>query len=117
MSEFKARGVEKLATGFCHFYLPYFDLRGCAVERVADYRMMFGGEVGANLVRAAGMDKNFEERSVGQGEECAPIRAGFTGLAKHGGATCGHAHAALGIACDGQFDATLRSLQFSLHKS
>ncbi len=75
-----------------------------AVERVADHGMMERGEVDADLVGAAGVELDFEERGGADAGEGAPVGAGFAGAGEDEAAAGGHANAALGVAGDGEVD-------------
>ena len=64
-------GMEKIAAE--RGQLRFFDtqLAGGTVEGVADDRMLERGEVHTNLMRAAGVELDFDERGIG---ECARDR-------------------------------------------
>ena len=103
--------------------LRFFEaqLARCAVERVADDGMFECGEVHTNLMRAAGMELDFDERGIGDGGEGTPIGACGAGI-RHGGAVPSlaldsHARAMDGVATDGQLDAAGFFLELALHKS
>src|ERR1700723_1543602 len=66
--------------------------------------MVERGEVDANLVGAAGVKLDFEERRGTDTGEGAPVGAGFAGAGEDHAAACGHSNAALGIARDGEVD-------------
>lgn len=66
------------------------------------------GKMRANLVSAAGVQFDFDQREPRQALQDAPIRAGLPasrhgGTAREGG-TRGHANAAMGIARDGEIN-------------
>ena len=82
-------------------------LRRRAVERVANDRMMQRGKVHADLMRAAGVELDFDERGGVDAGEDAPVGAGFAGVGEGGAAARGHADAALGVAADGEIDAAV----------
>ena len=73
---------------------------GSAVEFVSNDRMMQRGEMYANLVGAAGVELDFDERGGVDSGEGAPVGASFAGFGQRRGAAGGHAHAVFGIAPD-----------------
>ena len=73
-------GVEEIAARAAgESSLLTCELRSGAVERVADDGMMERGEVDADLVGAAGVELDFEERGWADAGEDAPVGAGFAG--------------------------------------
>ena len=90
------------------------------VECVADDGMFEGGEVHTNLMRAAGVELDFNERGVADSGEGTPIGArgarighyrAVPGLAFHR-----HARAMDRVAADGQLDAAGFFLELALHE-
>src|SRR3989442_13832133 len=80
--------------------------------------MMKSGEVGADLMRAAGVKLNFEKREAADAGENTPVGAGFAGFAHDGppglrGDSSGsHADAAARIARNSQIDAAMIFVEF-----
>jgi hypothetical protein len=89
-------------------------LRRGPVQRVSDNRMAKGGKVDANLVRAAGMEPDFDQAGWADSRERAPVCARFPGIREHDAAACGHTGATPGVAHDGELDAAafLRKMTF-----
>src|SRR3984957_19372064 len=61
-------------------------------------------EMDADLVGAAGVELDFEERGRTNAGEGAPVGASFARAGKDEAAAGGHADAALGVAGDGEVD-------------
>src|ERR1700730_1912163 len=99
LGETELCGVKKIATERRQSDLTDADLGRRSVKSVADDRMMKGGEVHADLVGAARVELDLDERSGGDVREDAPVRASFASVGE-GGTTGSHAHAALGVAAD-----------------
>ena len=70
----------------------------------------------ADLMRASGMELDFDERGWAEFLEDGPIGAGGACVCGFGGGARGHLYAAIGIARDGEFDAALCAREFSLHE-
>lgn len=116
MREREARGVQELPAKVGELYLADGELRGSAIERVANDGMFEGGEVHTNLMRASGAELDFEERGGAELLKNGPVRAGVAGVCGFSSGTRRHTHAALGIARNGEFDAAARGGEFSLHE-
>lgn len=78
--------------------------------------MFEGGEVHTNLMRASGVELDFDERGGTKLLEDVPIGAGVAGVCGFAGGPGGHSDAALGIARDGKLDAAFCAGEFSLHE-
>lgn len=93
---------------------------GGAVQRITNDGMFKGREMHANLMGAAGVQSNFHERSGVHAQERAPISESFAGIgelrAMPGLLLNGHAHAAQGIATNGQCNAAGVFFQRTLHQ-
>ncbi len=109
-------GVEEIAGQRGKREFADAELRGGAVERVADDGMMQRGEVHADLVGAAGVQLDFEERGRIDAGEGAPVRAGFAGFAEDEAAAGGHAGAPVGVASDGEVDGAVVLFQEAFHQ-
>jgi len=107
LREAEAGGVEEIAFERRERALVDFELRGGAVERVANHRMMERGKVDADLVGAAGVELDFEERCWADAVEHTPVCAGCAGAIDDAAAR-GHADATIGVACDSELDAAFR---------
>ena len=79
LGEAKPCGMEKIAAERRQKDLADRQLRCRAVERVAHDRMMKGGEVHADLVRAAGVQLDLNERRCIDAGQDAPIRPARSG--------------------------------------
>ena len=75
MRETQARRVQKDAAERREQDAPGARCARRAVERVAHQRMAGGGEVRANLMRAAGARLGRDQREVSQAQQHAPVRA------------------------------------------
>jgi len=116
LGETELCSVKKIAAERGQSDLADLQLGGCAIKRVAYDGMMKGGEVHADLVRAAGVKLDFDERGGVDASKGAPVRAGFAGVSEDDAAAGGHADAAFRITADGQIDAAMLSLQKALHQ-
>ncbi len=106
--------MKELAAENGEFCFADNKLRGAAVKRVAEDRMFEGGEVHTNLMRASGVELDFDERGGTKLLEDGPVGAGIAGVCGFAGRPGGHSYAALGIAGDGKFDGAFCSGEFSL---
>ena len=106
LGETELGGVEEVAVGVegRQFELVNSEVTRGAIEGVADHRVMERGEVDADLVGAAGVKLDFEERGGTDAGKGAPVGAGFAGPGKDEAAAGGHANAALGVTGDGEVD-------------
>jgi len=110
-------GVEEIAVQRGQRDFSNAKLRGCAVERVTNDGVAKSGEMHADLVRAAGVELNFEERGGIDAGEDAPVGAGFASVAENDAAAGGHAGATLGVAGDGEVNGAAIFFQKALHES
>jgi hypothetical protein len=108
--------VEKIAGQRRQHDFANAKLRCCAVQRVTDDRMAQSRKMHADLVCAAGVKLNCEQRGSINWREDAPVGAGFAGVAKDDAAAGGHAGTALGIAGDGQIDRPVLLFHKALHQ-
>jgi len=110
-------GVEEIAVQRDQRDFSDAELRGCTVERVTNHGVEKSGEMHADLVRAAGVELHFEERSGVDAGEDAPVGAGFASVAENDAAAGGHAGATIGIAGDGEVNGAAIFFQEALHES
>lgn len=116
MSKRKSRGVQELAARRGEFYFADGELRGGAVKRVADDGMFEGGKVHANLMRASGVELDFEKSGGTEFPENGPVCAGGAGVGRFAGRARRHFDAAFGVAGDREFDPSFCAGEFPLNK-
>jgi hypothetical protein len=117
LGEAEPGGVKKIATERGKRKLADPQLRGGAIERVANDRVVKRGKVDTNLVGAPGVELNLDKRSGADAGEHVPVRASFAGIGQGGGTAGGHAEAAFRVARDGQVDAAAVPLQKTVNES
>src|SRR6266446_3925384 len=72
--------MQKIAPQRRHHDFSEAHLFRRTIKRVADDRTLERGEVHANLVRAPGVELDFQQRRVADSRENAPIGASFPGI-------------------------------------
>jgi hypothetical protein len=98
MSETKARSVEKLAAERWKFCFFDNKIRSSAIKSVANDRVLEGGEVHADLMRAPCVELDFKQRGGAEALKDTPVRVGFARTGGCGSFARGHAHAIFGVA-------------------
>jgi hypothetical protein len=96
--------MKKVSAEPIKVFFTYLQLRCRPVERVSHDRMAQGRKMHANLVRAAGVQLDFDQRRGVNAYKNAPVGPSFAGIAQDGAAAGGHSHAALGITSNRKFD-------------
>jgi hypothetical protein len=113
-------GVQKVAVQFRQRRLADAQVRRRSVKRIAHHGMLQRGKVHADLMRAASVELDLDERGAAEDGEGAPIRARGArirdGCAAPGFFRRGHARAVNGVAADGQLDPARFFLEDSLHQ-